>query len=141
MKINAWLIFGIIGASLFGSQFVIHYYRAVWGNAEMWWTPKPVALSINDTRNDFELFLNDELLQDHIKRGSLSATDRNGQSMPVAADDIVVRLNNWHKMKASFLHTAVYMALLLGASLMSLAIGIVQMLVGKNANKSMHRTP
>ena len=60
--------------------------------------------------------------------------------MPVVTGDIVVRLNNWHKTKASFLHTAAYMALLLGASLMSLVIGIVQMLVGKNANKSMHRT-
>ncbi len=141
MKINAWLIFGIIGISLFGSQFGIYYYRAVWGNAEIWWTPKTMALPINDTKNDFELFLNDELLQDHLKRGSLSATDRNGQPMPVVSDDIVVRLNNWHKTKVSFLHTAVYMALLLGASLMSQVIGIVQMLVEKNANKSMHRTP
>ncbi len=55
--------------------------------------------------------------------------------MPVVSDGIMVRLNNWHKTKASFLHTAVYMALLLGASLMSLVIGIVQMLVGKNANR------
>ncbi|MCJ8499727.1 hypothetical protein [Desulfatitalea alkaliphila] len=132
MKINAWLIFGIIGVSVFGSQFVIHYYRAVWGNAEMWWTPKTMALSIDDTRNYVELYLNDELLQDHIKRGSLSVTGRNGQSMLVGADDIKARLNNWHKMKASFLHTAVYMALLLGASLMSIATGIVQILAGAN---------
>lgn len=141
MKINAWLIFGIIGISLFGSQFGIYYYRAVWGNAEMWWTPKTMELTLNDTRNEFEIFLNDELLQDHLKRGSLSAIGSNRKPVQVVSDDIGVRLNNWHKTRASFLHTAVYMALLLGASLMSLVIGIAQMLAGKTANKPMSRTP
>lgn len=139
MKINAWLIFGIIGVSLFGSQFGIYYYRAVWGDAEIWWTPKAMALPLRDTRNEFELFFKDELLQEHLKRGALSATDQNGQPMPVVADDIAVRLNNWHKTRASFLHTAVYLALFLGAALMSLVFGIAQMLAGKKANKSMLR--
>ncbi len=132
MKINGWLIFGVIGVFVFGLQFVIHYYPAVYGNAAIWWTPKTMALSINDTRNHFELFLHDELLQDHLKRASLSATDPEGHAIPVVSDDIKVRLNNWHQTQASLLHTAVYMALLLGASLMSLLLGIVQAFTGKN---------
>ena len=99
-KFNAWLLIGIIGISLFGSQFGIRYGRAVWGDPYIWWTPKTMALALNDTRQDFEIFLNDELLQNHLERGSLSAADLKGQSSRVVSDDITVRLNNWHKSKA-----------------------------------------
>lgn len=100
-----------------------------------------MALPVNATRNEFEMILKDELLQDHLKRGSLSVTDRDGQLMSVGPDDVVVRLNNWHKTKASFLHVAVYLALLFGASLMSLVVGLVKMFVRRNANRSEDRTP
>ncbi|HDQ44150.1 MAG TPA: hypothetical protein ENN17_01460 [bacterium] len=128
MKFNAWLLFGIIGVSLFGSQFGIYYGRAVWGNADIWWTPRNMALPPEDTKNEFELFVKGDLLQDHLERGSLSATDPDGESKTLNSGDIAVRLNNRHKTKASLLHVAVFMALLLGASLMSLVVGIRQMM-------------
>lgn len=140
MKLNAWLILGIIGITLFGSQFGSYYYRAVFSDTEIWWTPKTMALPFMGTKNEFEFFVNDELLQDHLKRESLSVTDLNGNYITVLPDDIVVRINNWQKTKTSFLHTAVYMALFLGVSLMSLIIGVMQILTGKTANKSTHRT-
>jgi hypothetical protein len=133
-KLNPWLIIGIIGVSVFGSQFGIHYGRAVWGRSDIWWTPKSMALPFNDTRRQFEIFLNDELLQNHLERGSLSATDLKGQPYHVVSDDITVRLNNWHKIKASRLHSAVFMALLLGISLMSLIVGMTQFFAGNKDN-------
>lgn len=135
-RFNAWLLAGIIGVSLFGSQFGVYYGRAVWGSTDIYWTPKTMALPVNDTRQEFELFLNDELLQDHLERGSLSATDLNGQSSRVVPDDIVVRLNNWQKTKVSLLHGAVFMALLLGVSLMSVLLGVTQMIAGNNDTAS-----
>ena len=139
MKPNILLIFGIIGVSLFGLQFGIYYHRAVFGNSDIWWTPKSLALPINNTRNDFEIFLNDQRLQDHLERGSIYATDQNGHLIPLLTEDVVVRLNNWHKIKASSLHTAVYMALFLGASFMLLLIGIAQFIIGKTSDKAPSR--
>jgi hypothetical protein len=129
-KLNVWLLIGIIGVSLFGSYFGIYYGRAVGGSTDIWWTPKALALPLNDTRNEFEIFLKDELLQDHLERGSLLTTDLNGQSSRVVSNDIVVRLNNWHKTRASLLHSAVFTALLLGVSLMSLVVGVTARIAG-----------
>lgn len=93
-----------------------------------------MALPRNDTRQEFELFLNDELLQDHLEpRTRISIGNRPERTIkPGGADDIVVRLNNWRKTKASLLHSAVFMALLLGVSLMSVLLGVTQMIAGNN---------
>jgi hypothetical protein len=72
------------------------------------------------------VFVNDELLQSRIERGALLAIDPEGKTYPVVSKDVAVRLNNWHKTKASFLHAAVFSALLLGLSLMSLVVGAIQ---------------
>ncbi|MBN1907699.1 MAG: hypothetical protein JW927_21660 [Deltaproteobacteria bacterium] len=125
-RINAWLIIGIIGVCVFGYNFGIQYGRAMFGPKDMWWTPKAMALPLEQTSQEFELFVNDELLQSRIKQGTLLAIDREGKTYPVVSEDVSVRLNNWHKIKASFLHSAAFTALLLGISLMSLIIGAIQ---------------
>lgn len=127
-KFNAFLLIGIIGISVLGFQFAVHYGRAMWGNKDMWWTPMSLALPLHETTKYFKIFLSDELLQDHIKRGSLSATDQAEQSYQVVSKDIKIRLNNWNKIKASFLHSSVYSAFLLGVSATFLVLGIVQLL-------------
>lgn len=131
MKYYAWLLVGIIGVSFFGSQFGVYYGRAVWGNHDIWWTPRIMALPLDDTKKEFEIFVDGKLLQDRLEQGSLSVTDLTGESRRLMSNDIEVRLNNWHKTKASLLHSAVFMALLLGASLMSLVVGVTQLIVSK----------
>jgi hypothetical protein len=42
----------------------------------------------------------------------------------VLSDNITVRLNNRHRAKASLLHSAVFMAVLPGISMMSLIVGM-----------------
>lgn len=125
-KTNGFLIVGIIGVSVLGSHFGIEYGRAVWGNNNMWWTPKSMALPLFKTRKNFELFISGELLQDHLDRRSLSATDAKGERYDLVPDDIYVRLNNWQKVKSSMLHTAVWIAFMLGISVMSLIVGVKQ---------------
>ena len=131
--INAWLIIGIIGVCVFGSHFGIQYGRAMLGRKDMWWTPKAMALPLEQTRREFELFINNELLQSRIKQGTLLAIDPEGNAYPVVSENVTVRLNNWHKTKASFLHIAVFTALLLGISLTSLIVGAIQYLENSKA--------
>ncbi|WDN89751.1 hypothetical protein BuS5_02719 [Desulfosarcina sp. BuS5] len=125
-KINGFLIAGIIGVLVVGANFGIQYGRIAWGNKDMWWTPKSMALPLSTTRHNFELFVNGDLLQEHLDRGSLSATDEQGKRYELVPEDIKVRFNNWHKVKSAMLHTAVWEAFMLGISLMSLIVGIRQ---------------
>jgi len=136
-KINGFLIAGIIGVSVFGAHFGIQYGRAIWGNNDMWWTPKSMALPLSKTRHNFEVFVSGNLLQNHLDNGSLSVTDSQGERYILVPEDIEVRLNNWQKVKSSMLHKAVWAAFTLGISLMCLIIGVKQFISGNKtiANK------
>jgi hypothetical protein len=100
-RTNGFLIVGVIGVSVLGAHFGMQYGRAVWGNSDMWWTPKSMALPLSQTRSDFEIFVSGDLLQDHLDRRSLYATDSQGERYDLTPDDIEVRLNNWQKVKSS----------------------------------------
>jgi hypothetical protein len=126
-RVNSLLIIGITGTIVLGFHFGVQYGRATWGNHTIWWTPKAMAVSLDETRQYFELFLSNELLQDHLKRRSLSATERNGKTYQVVPEDIKVRLNNWYKVKASFLNAAVFSAFVLGVSVTCLILGLARM--------------
>ena len=125
-KMNGLLIAGIIGLSVFGAQFGIQYGRVLWGNKDIYWTPKSMALPLSETQHNFEVFVSGDLLQNHLNRKSLSATDPQGERYQLRAEDIVVRLNNWQKVKSTILHTAIWLAFMLGMSLMCLLVGIKQ---------------
>lgn len=134
-SVNPLLLVGIIGTIVAGFHFGVEYGRAMWGSRDIWWTPKSVAFPLDKTRQEFELFLSGELLQDHLERSSLSATDSNGKSYQIVPDDIEVRLNNWHKVKASFLNSAVFSAFMLGVSSTCLVMGVMQLLARRKKNR------
>lgn len=125
-KINALLIIGIIGTSVFGSHFGVQYGRAVWGDKDIWWTPMSMAMPLEDTSQDFRLFLGGEPLLEHLERGALTAVDANGQTYQVSSDDMCIRLNNWPEVKADFLHSAIFSGILLGISLSCLILGLAE---------------
>jgi hypothetical protein len=127
-KINALLIIGIIGTSVFGAHFGVQYGRAVWGNRDIWWTPMSMALPLEDTSRNFRLFIGGEPLLEHVERGTLTAVDANGQTYSVSSDDIRVRLNNWPEVKADFLHSAIFSGILLGISLSCLILGLAELI-------------
>ena len=129
---NTWkpfLLIGMIGIFTCGSQFATKYIQAIWGNQNIWWTPMQLALPLDETRNEFAIFISGEPMQKHIDQGTLSAIDQSGQPYRVAADDIKVRINNWNKTKASLLHWSVYIAMALGSCITFFGIGLIQWIV------------
>jgi hypothetical protein len=132
-KINAFLLIGIIGTCVFGAQFAVQYGKTIWGPKDIWWTPMPLTVPLSETANDFKIFLNNELLDNHIERGALFSYDSTGQQYRVAPADIRVGLNNWHKVKAQFLNASLFSAFFLGLSVAFLIAGTAQMIKDKKA--------
>ena len=85
-----------------------------------------MALPLEETKNDFAIFISGEPLQKHVDQGILSATDQSGKIYRVASGDIKIRINNWYKTKASLLHWSVFLALALGSCITFFGIGLAQ---------------
>lgn len=134
-KMNALLLIGMIGVLTIGVNFGIQLHRAFGGNQGIWWTPKPMALNIEETRGAFELFIEDKLLQSHLADGTLMVARSDGDLHRLASNDVAVRLNNWHKVKASILAQALPSCFLFGVSLTMLVLGLYQFLTRKKAHQ------
>ncbi len=127
-KLNALLIIGIIGIFTCGSNFAVQIYRAFGGNQDIWWTAKTMPLTIDETKESFELSINGKTIQKHLSEGTLLALNDNGNQKPVVSGDISVRLNNWNKVRASILNNALFSSVLFGASITMLIMGLIQVL-------------
>lgn len=126
---NTWkpfLLIGMIGIFTIGSQFATKYIQAIWGNEDIWWTPMQMALPLDETKNDFAIFVSGDPLQQHVSRGGLFACDKAWEPYRVASGDIKIRINNWYKTKASLLHWSVYFAFGLGICITFFGIGFSQ---------------
>lgn len=131
-NINPLVLIGMIGIFAVGSNFGVQLYRAFAGNRDIWWTPKIMALPLEETGDEFQLFISGKTIQDHLGNDGIFAVDNNGQRYRVAPKDISVRLNNWDKVKASILAQAVLSGVFFGAVIATLLIGLVQTFSKKN---------
>ncbi len=140
---RALLLIGVIGCCTLGSHFFARYAQAVWGDRENWWTPRSLALPLDETRDDFRLFVGDELLQDRIRDGSVYLAGADGEPTPVAADAVKVRLNNWPTTKAGLLHGAVFSAFGFGVNAAFLGLGIGRWVMERRSSTAhpSHRDP
>ena len=127
-KLNALLIIGIIGVFTIGINFVIQIYRAFGSNQDIWWTATTMPLTIDKTKESFELSINGKTIQNHLSEGTLLALDNEGKQQSVVSGDISVRLNNWNKVKASILINALFSGVLFGAGITMFIIGLIQLL-------------
>lgn len=123
---NLLMMIGLVGTPIAGTQFGLDYGRAIWGETQIWWTPKEMALPLEQTGGHFQLTLDGEPLGNHLARNSLTALGSEGLAYFVTPDMVRVRLNNWPQVQAQMLHMAVYSALGLGVSLTCLIVGLVE---------------
>lgn len=135
-KMNALLIVGMIGILTIGVNFGVQSKRAFSGDPGIWWTAKTMPLSFEETKNAFELFIDGKLLQRHLADGTLMiARGGEGDLDRLASGDIAVRLNNWHKVRASILAQALPSGFLFGVSLTMLTIGLYQVAARKKTDQ------
>jgi hypothetical protein len=140
-RLNALLLIGIIGTFTVGATFAINVYRAFWGNQNIYWTARTMPLTIGETKNSFELFINKKSLHDHLSDGTLQAVLENGDQRSLVPSDITVRINNWHKVKASILAHSLLPCFLFSASFTMLIMGIIQLFSRKMNRDSQQASP
>ena len=117
---------GLIGMLTIGTNFAMQIYRAFWGNQNIWWTPLTMQLPIEDSRDNFELFISKKTLQKHLADGTLFALDNNGEQYRIVSKDITIRLNNWNKVRSSILENAIISGVAFGIVITVLVIGLIQ---------------
>jgi hypothetical protein len=115
-----------MGTFLFGTSYMTDVYRAFWGKQNIWWTHQSMRLSVDETRKNFELYIGEKSLQEHLSGGTLFAADKNGGRHPIVSEDISVRLNNWDKVQASILTYTTVSGIFLGISIALLVIGLIR---------------
>jgi len=125
-QLNAFISFGFIGLLIFGSYLISDFYEAFYGSKSIYWTPKKMMLSLDQTRDHFELWINDIMLQKRLDEGSLYALDEKGDQYRVVSKDIGIRLNNWQAHQSWLLKYAVISAFFSGISLALFLVGIIQ---------------
>jgi len=85
-----------------------------------------MRLAIDETWNNFELYIGGEPLQKHLSEGTLFFMGKNGEQYRIASKDISVRLNNWDRIKASILTNATMNSFVFGMAVTLLMIGLIQ---------------
>ncbi|MBN1614636.1 MAG: hypothetical protein JW950_09250 [Deltaproteobacteria bacterium] len=124
-SINPFLLIGLIGLFTVGSSFLADLYRVFYGEKDIYWTHRDMKLPLEETLNDFQVFIAGKRLQNHLSEKTLYIVDTNGTQYPIVTKDINVRLNNWNKVKAAILTKAVFIGVAFGAVLTLLITGAV----------------
>lgn len=96
------------------------------GDASKWWTPVSMAVPLDQTRDQIEIYLGDTLLQEQLTQHRLFVEGFDGQQYQVVAEDIRVRLNNWPEVKASLLSRVVFLGVPFSAALALFLVGLMQ---------------
>ena len=125
-RINAYLFIGLMGLVTSGSMLFTHLYQVFWGNEDIWWTPAQLRLTVEETRDRFQMTIGGKSLRKRLADGSLFAVDPGGAQYRVVSKDVGVRINNWDRVKASRIAFAAISSFGFGVSLTLLIVGLVQ---------------
>jgi hypothetical protein len=125
-QINSLLWIGLTGTIILGTIFFADLYRAFWGDRTIWWTHQAMKVPVEETKDNFELFIAGRLLQKHLADGTLLGVDNDGKQYPIVAKDVTVRLNNWDKIKATILGHTTMSGFGFGVALTLLVMGLIQ---------------
>lgn len=125
-RINAYLFIGLMGLFTSGSMLFTHLYQVFWGNEDIWWTLAQLRLTVEETRDRFQMTIGGKSLRKHLADGTLSAVELNGNPYRVVSRDVGVRVNNWDRVKGSILTGALFSSFGFGMSLAFLIVGLVQ---------------
>jgi hypothetical protein len=92
--------------------------------AEIWWTPKALAVPLAETSDRVEVYVQDVSLPDHIKAGRLQLLSDTG-AQSVKGADVRLRFNNWDRIRAGRIPSLLSAGIALGASGVFFLFGIL----------------
>ena len=105
------LMFGGIFFLMSALQLVRYFNQ----RADIWWTPRDLALPLADTSDRVEVYVRDVALAEQIKAGRVQVLTDTG-ARPVAESDIRLRFNNWDRIRAERISSVLSAGIGLGAS-------------------------
>lgn len=114
------LIFGGVFFVMSALQLVRYFIQP----AEIWWTPKALAVPLAEASDRVEVYVHDVSLPDHIKTGRLQLLSDTG-AQPVRGADVRLRFNNWDRMRAERIPSLLSSGIALGASGVFLLFGVL----------------
>ena len=117
-RINGLTIIGIVMVCV----FLGHLLTKLLERGDIWWTPKELALSLEESKDRVRVYLRGEPIEDRLRDGSLYIEDGEGRR-EVTQADVGIRLNNWDRQRASLYGGAIIDAAALTAGLMFLIFG------------------
>lgn len=123
-NINSFLSIGLIVTFTLGSAFLVNIININASDNNIYWTHPQQKLKYSESKNYFELYINDKNLTEYLDDNSLALVQKDEKYISVLQNNITIRINNWYKEKSELLNTTVYLGIGLGAALTLLIIGI-----------------
>ena len=124
---NSLLWIGLTGTIIIGTIFFADLYRVFQGDRTIWWTHQAARLPVEQTKDNFELYIAGKLLQKHLSDGTLLGVDNDGRQYLIVAKDVTARLNNWDKIKATIFGHTTMSGFGFGVALTLLVICLIQL--------------
>ena len=110
---------------VFGGLFASHLVSGLQGDPNIWWSSSRLPVDHRQSRDVFEIYLKGQSLDQAITEKRLAVITPDGQPMPLAWDDITVRLNSWPRVKANSLALAALFGFLFGGCLAMVITGMI----------------
>ena len=96
-------------------------YRDLSMRSDIWWTPKPMALSPAAAQDRVEIYVKGKPLGALIDGKQLWIADDTGRSA-IGAQDIGLRLNNWDRVRVTRIPMLLIYAAVCGAGLVMVVL-------------------
>ncbi|MDH4352340.1 MAG: hypothetical protein OEW56_14425 [Gemmatimonadota bacterium] len=110
-------------------------YRELSRRPDIWWTPLPLALSLSESQDRVEIYVQGKPLGALLEAQQLSVTDKVG-SRTLGADQIRLRFNNWDRIRATRLPLLLVYAASSGGGLVLLLLIAASRLAYRNEGPS-----
>jgi len=107
---------------------VLTLFRELARPSDIWWTPKPLAVSLSQSANRVEVIVRGRSLRPRVDGGQLSLTT-DSTAPVVSAGDITFRFNNWDRVRAQKIPVLLLYAFMIGV----VGTLLVMVLTGKLA--------
>ena len=107
---------------------VLTLFRELARPSDIWWTPKPLAVSLSQSANRVEVIVRGRSLRPLVDGGQLSLTT-DSTAPVVSAGDITFRFNNWDRVRAQKIPVLLLYAFMIGV----VGTLLVMVLTGKLA--------